>query len=795
MLSKLLPFLLLCFSVIGWAQDSENTPMRVVHCTAVDQSAKVQNIYINDNNAKLVAADEDVFQVYSADNSTVISVAEDDWSLLQQTNGNYAFTTKKNILKGILQPDANEETPFDPNLVRVAHYDTKYDQLWIGTAESGLYQLQATGNDLRLIQHFTAENSKLKSNRINAILVDRYERRWIGTDKGVLFSESDSWKLYEKRDKIVAITALGPDVWVLGEGILWRIDNRKRWIPGDVDPKLFQGIVKDIQYDSEGRLWVASEVITRYDVVKDKVEVFGRGQGFSSSDVSCIRIDQEDALWVGTNDKGLFLIEKEAVMTISCEVEKGKSCEEGTQDASLKVKVLGGTGPYSYRWSSGQSTDNPQGLGPGLYSVTVSDALGQTRQANAKIEGARLKAIVNLKKEATAPEAADGMARVSVRGGSPAYSYIWDNGETTATANKLAAGTHSVSVTDRLGCTTNAQIEVTQKVIPEPEPEPEPVETIASNPSSPTPSETPQTPETPSTPEPPKVPEPPAEVIAPLMLSLQQSGEMLCAEDRNISISSTIKGGKAPYRYQWNSNKLTGANIKNLGAGTYELTITDALGTQQNASLNIPALQPLRLAIVEDEPATKDRSRDGKATVKVSGGAGSYVILWDNGETSATATKLNPGKQNVRVSDAKGCEKSSSIRVTKKIIPELNASTLRRGQTIQMQQLYFEADSTKLSNTSGPVLDELYKFLNENPKITVEIGGHTNDVPAHEYCDQLSTARAKSVVDYLVAEKGINADRLRFKGYGKRKPLMSNRTVEGRRKNQRVEIKILKLGS
>ncbi len=793
MLSKLLPCLFLCISVMGWAQEEENTPMRVIHCSAVDQSAKIQNIYIDEGNAKHVAADEDLFRVYSADNATVVPVADDQWSLLKQVDGNHAFTAPNAELKAILQATADPETPFDIANISVAHFDEKNNQLWVGTNDAGLYQLQATGQNLQLIQHFTKDNSKLKSNQINAILVDRYERRWIGTDQGVLFGQANSWKLYEKRDKIVAITALGPDVWILGQGILWRVDDRKRWIPGDVDPKLFQGVVKDIQYDSEGRLWVASEVITRYDVIKDKVEVFGRGQGFSSNDVSCIRIDREDALWVGTNDKGLFLIEKEAVMTISCEVEKGKSCEEGTQDASLRVKVFGGQAPYSYRWNSGQTTDNPKGLGPGLYSVTVSDAAGQSRMADAKIEGARLKASINLKRESTAADAADGMARVSVRGGSPAYDYLWDNGETTPTAIKLATGSHQVSITDRLGCTTTASIEVTEKPIPIPEPEPEPIAAEVSTPSG---TPTPATPEAPQPPETPvaEAPTPVVETIAPLKVSLSQSGELLCAEDRNINIKAKVEGGKAPFRYQWNSDQLTGATLKRLGAGTYELTITDAMGTQQNTSLNIPALNPLQLQAVEEEAASKDRARDGRAVLKITGGSGGYVILWDNGETGTTARKLTPGKHSVRVSDSKGCEKSISIRINKKIIPELNASTLRKGQTIRMKQLFFDADSTNLSTTSGPVLDELYKFLAENPTITVEIGGHTNDVPAHEYCDRLSTDRAKSVVDYLIQKKGINEKRLRFKGYGKRKPLVSNRTAEGRRKNQRVEIKILKLG-
>jgi len=201
----------------------------------------------------------------------------------------------------------------------------------------------------------------------------------------------------------------------------------------------------------------------------------------------------------------------------------------------------------------------------------------------------------------------------------------------------------------------------------------------------------------------------------------------------------------------------------------------------------------MKLLVKELEPASEKNSRDGQASLAISGGNGSYVILWDNGETRAKARKLNPGKHTVSVSDANGCEATASIKISQKIIAALNVKKIRQGQTIRMEQLYFDADSTNLKTASEPVLQELFTFLESNPQIKVEIGGHTNDVPEHEYCDRLSTERAKSIVDYLV-KQGITNDRLTYKGYGKRKPLVSNRTAEGRRKNQRVEIKILKLG-
>ena len=123
---------------------------------------------------------------------------------------------------------------------------------------------------------------------------------------------------------------------------------------------------------------------------------------------------------------------------------------------------------------------------------------------------------------------------------------------------------------------------------------------------------------------------------------------------------------------------------------------------------------------------------------------------------------------------------------------ELASGAVRSGQTIQMQKLQFEADSTNITEDNRPILDEIYVFLKDNPSIVVEIGGHTNNLPPPEYCDQLSTDRARAVAEYLV-QQGIDPDRVFYKGYGKRKPLFSNGTEDGRRRNQRVEIKILRL--
>jgi|GEM_PF-202614 outer membrane protein OmpA-like peptidoglycan-associated protein len=125
---------------------------------------------------------------------------------------------------------------------------------------------------------------------------------------------------------------------------------------------------------------------------------------------------------------------------------------------------------------------------------------------------------------------------------------------------------------------------------------------------------------------------------------------------------------------------------------------------------------------------------------------------------------------------------------------EEGLGVLKTGETIRVDQLNFEIDSFKITIDSRPVLNDIFKFLNKNAKVSVEIGGHTNRFCDTEYCQTLSTDRAKAVVDFLV-QKGIPSNRLTYRGYGKTKPLTFSRNAEAQKKNQRVEIKILSLGS
>jgi len=128
-----------------------------------------------------------------------------------------------------------------------------------------------------------------------------------------------------------------------------------------------------------------------------------------------------------------------------------------------------------------------------------------------------------------------------------------------------------------------------------------------------------------------------------------------------------------------------------------------------------------------------------------------------------------------------------------KILTKLkDRKSLIVGKSIPIDKLTFAADSSNISRSNYPVMNELVDFLKTNEDISIEIGGHTNDRCEESFCNELSELRAKAVVDYL-KNRGVADFRLSYKGYGKTNPKASNKTPTGRRTNQRVEIKVTKI--
>jgi OOP family OmpA-OmpF porin len=121
---------------------------------------------------------------------------------------------------------------------------------------------------------------------------------------------------------------------------------------------------------------------------------------------------------------------------------------------------------------------------------------------------------------------------------------------------------------------------------------------------------------------------------------------------------------------------------------------------------------------------------------------------------------------------------------------DLYMSSIAVGKTVIINNIYFNFDKSSLKEASFPELGRLTDLLNQNPSITIEISGHTDDKGSDDYNLSLSEGRAESVMGYLL-DQGIAGQRMKAKGYGEAKPISSNLSESGRAENRRVEFTIL----
>ncbi len=108
-----------------------------------------------------------------------------------------------------------------------------------------------------------------------------------------------------------------------------------------------------------------------------------------------------------------------------------------------------------------------------------------------------------------------------------------------------------------------------------------------------------------------------------------------------------------------------------------------------------------------------------------------------------------------------------------------------------LRSVNFDFDSSKLRPDALTILDENVRNLKMNAKVMVEVAGHADSVNSEQYNQRLSERRAWSVTNFL-KEKGVEKDRLKPKGYGELKPVADNASAEGRAKNRRVDLNLLK---
>lgn len=301
----------------------------------------------------------------------------------------------------------------------------------------------------------------------------------------------------------------------------------------------------------------------------------------------------------------------------------------GAADGTATANVSGGCAPYTFAWSSGQSTQTATGLDAGEHVVIVVDANGTL--VSDTIELTQPEPLVT--DSLTSPTyigganiscagMADGSININVLGGSDCqnYSYAWV-GPDGFTSNSedlsgLEAGTYSVTVTDVNGCTLVNGIEITE----------------------------------------------PAPIDLQAFPNTYNGFNVTCFGEDNGAINLEVSGGTAGYVYDW-SNDDVEQDIDSLTAGIYNVLVTDTNGCE--ATLSVDLTEPTQIAIVPTDtiPVSCNGALTGQFTVQASGGVPTYSYLWSNGDMDPTLNGVGAGTYSVVATDQNGCQDSIQLEM------------------------------------------------------------------------------------------------------------------------------------
>lgn len=185
-----------------------------------------------------------------------------------------------------------------------------------------------------------------------------------------------------------------------------------------------------------------------------------------------------------------------------------------------------------------------------------------------------------------------------------------------------------------------------------------------------------------------------------------------------------------------------------------------------------------------DIEITDNMKNEVISKIKSNSATGKFLISLPSGKNYGITVKAEGylfHSENFDIPDSAAYSEVSLIIQLEKMIV---------GSKIILRNIFFNFASDSLRNESSNELENIYNLLVENPDMKIEISGHTDNLGSLEINTKLSSARAKSVVEYLI-KRGIFSTRLEYKGFAYSQPIASNDNEEGRQLNRRVEFKIL----
>ncbi len=280
----------------------------------------------------------------------------------------------------------------------------------------------------------------------------------------------------------------------------------------------------------------------------------------------------------------------------------------GDSSGVVTAVTSGGTLPYTWQWTNGDTTSEITNLTVGSYSLTLTDDHGCFATGSAEIEQNEQIRFITTVDSVKCYGDETGRIQVNSMGGLSPYTYYWSNNYFGDVNDALKAGRYKVTATDALGCTDTTSAFVAQ----------------------------------------------PDSFRIDSLVTVNTK----CQNDATGAARVYANGGKMPYVFTWNPTNKTGQSIVDVPAGDYVSTVKDANGCVVDEDFTIKSNTQIKVdnfSIINPLKCSGDN--DGQISVKVSGGAGNFRYNWNTlpAQTRDTIQNLRAGTYRVTITDANNC--------------------------------------------------------------------------------------------------------------------------------------------
>jgi len=285
-------------------------------------------------------------------------------------------------------------------------------------------------------------------------------------------------------------------------------------------------------------------------------------------------------------------------------------------NGSVILYVSGGTATkdYQYSWSTGETNDTLKNILAGDYTVSIKDDNNcEINRIVSVTDSSDMSLALNADADAIRCSGQNnGIAEVTVSGGTAPIKVLWSTGDTVAKIDSLFAGDYSVTVTDSNTCTRTSTITLVEDSV--------------------------------------------------LSITNIELSHIACSGTNDGTISVSVQGGFSPYSYNW-SNGDTVASISDLSTGMYYVTISDTVNCSIVDSAEIFAPSSLAGTFSDTNNIVCSGTCTGSTAYSVTGGTEPYAIQWSNMDTDSIADSLCAGYVYVTVTDSNFCTLVDSIEI------------------------------------------------------------------------------------------------------------------------------------